>query len=86
MLHITRARHLQDFTLWLDFDDGTSGEVDLRGQLQGPIFQPLLDPAFFAQVALDPELETVVWPNGADLAPEFLSELQKGQLAQKVKK
>jgi hypothetical protein len=40
----------------------------------GPVFEPLRDEAFFAQVAVDPELGTVVWPNGADLAPDALHE------------
>jgi len=36
------------------------------------VFEPLLDPAFFAQVQMDPLLGTVVWPNGADLCPDVL--------------
>jgi hypothetical protein len=36
------------------------------------MFEPLKDPDLFLQVKVDPELETVIWPNGADLAPEFL--------------
>jgi len=51
---------------------GTSREVDLAGALPGPIFEPLADPAFFAQVHVDHELGTVVWPNGADLDPLVL--------------
>jgi hypothetical protein len=36
------------------------------------MFEPLKDPDLFLQAKLDPELETLIWPNGADLAPEFL--------------
>ena len=54
--------------------DGTEGEVDLEHELDGPIFEPLRDPRYFAQFTVDPELRTVTWPNGADFAPEFLYE------------
>lgn len=69
---ITAARYLRDYTLWLRFSDGAEGDVDLAGELHGPMFEPLRDKALFAQLQLHPELRTVVWPNGADLAPEFL--------------
>lgn len=60
------------FSLELTFDDGTRRRVDLEAELWGPVFEPLRDPAFFAQAAVDPVLGTVVWPNGADFSPEFL--------------
>jgi hypothetical protein len=66
------ARHMHDHTLWLRFSDGLQGEVDLSEELDGEVFAPLKDEAFFKQVKLHPELKTVVWPNGADFAPEFL--------------
>ena len=50
----------------------TSGEIDLGPALRGPIFEPLRDPAVFRKFAIHPEFHTLVWPNGADLAPEFL--------------
>ena len=56
----------------LKFNDGTHGEADVAAQLKGPIFEELLDPEKFSEAYLDPELRTVCWPNGADLAPEFL--------------
>ena len=52
-------------------------DVDLTDRLAGqvgPVFEPLKDPAYFAQVTVDAELGTVVWPNGADLAPDALYE------------
>ena len=72
LVHVTEARHVDGFTLWLRFSDGTEGEINLRDELQGEVFEPLRDPAFFRsfEVALD----TVTWPNGADFAPEFLYE------------
>jgi hypothetical protein len=75
MLHITKVRPTGAYRLWLEFSDGVSGEVDLAAELDGPIFEPLRDPAVFEQVSVDPEINTIAWPNGADFAPEFLREL-----------
>jgi hypothetical protein len=71
---ITDARYLRDFVVRLRFSDGAEGEVDLAAELNGPMFEPLRDRTLFAQVRLHPEIRTLVWPNGADLAPEFLRE------------
>lgn len=81
MLHITDVRALSAARLWLRFDDGVEGEVDLAAELDGRVFEPLRDPAFFARVALDPDTRTVAWPNGADFAPEFLRELLQARIA-----
>ena len=59
---------------------GTAGEVDLDGVLAGPVFDVLKDIDVFKKVAVDPELETVVWPNGEELAPEFLKELHEKKM------
>ena len=72
MPRLVDARYVRDLVLWLRFNDGSEGEVDLAGELGGPIFEPLRDPGYFSSFWLNPELHTVVWPNGADLAPEFL--------------
>ncbi len=58
--------------VWLEFNDGLRGEIDLEDRLFGPVFEPLKDPADFERLALNPDLDTIVWPNGADFAPEFL--------------
>lgn len=71
---IIAARYLRDYVLWLRFSDGLEGNVDLSSELHGPVFEPLRDRSLFSQLRLHPELHTVVWPNGADLAPEFLRE------------
>lgn len=81
MLHISAVRHVRDHVLWLRFSDGAEGEVDLGGELDGEIFEPLRDVTYFAQVRLDPEIATVAWPNGADFAPEFLRELLRAREA-----
>jgi len=79
MLHIKSAKYVADYKIWVAFDDGTSGEIDLDGVLNGPVFEPLKEITVFRKVSVDPELETVVWPNGADLAPEFLKSLHNKQ-------
>ncbi len=70
--HILEARHVRDFVVWLRFRDGTSGEIDLGPELRGPVFEPLRDSDTFRAFRIDPEFHTLVWPNGADFAPEFL--------------
>ncbi len=68
------AQHVGGYRIALRWDDGTGGEIDLTDELWGEVFEPLKDAAVFARFRLDPELGTLVWPNGADLAPEFLYE------------
>ena len=58
--------------LRLLFDDGTAGDVDLSSMEWRGVLEPLRDPEYFAKVKVDPEAATVVWPNGANLAPETL--------------
>jgi hypothetical protein len=74
MPRLVEARFVRNFVIWLRFSDGTEGEVDLAGELEGPVFEPLRDPAYFRLGTLNPSLHTITWPNGADLAPEFLYE------------
>jgi hypothetical protein len=69
---VVEVKPIANFRLWVRFLDGTSGTVDLSQELWGPMFEPLTNPDVFNQARVDPELETVVWPNCADLAPEFL--------------
>jgi hypothetical protein len=74
MVRVTGVEVLEDFRLSVTFSDGTRRIVDLSDELSGPIFEPLRNPSLFRQVRLDPELGTIVWPNGADIAPETLHE------------
>ena len=73
--HVLQAEVRGAYSLRLVFDDGLTKTVDLEPYLRGPIFVPVRDPAYFARVFVDPELGTIVWPNGADFAPETLYEL-----------
>ncbi len=72
---IRAVEHLGGHRLRLSFADGLTGDVDLTERFigsVGPIFEPLQNVAYFAQVVVDEELGTIVWPNGADLAPDAL--------------
>ena len=70
--HIVAGKHVRAHTVWLKFRDGTSGEIDLAPVLSGPIMSPLRDVDYFAAFTIHPEFHTLVWPNGADFAPEYL--------------
>ncbi|HEY7951537.1 MAG TPA: DUF2442 domain-containing protein [Solirubrobacteraceae bacterium] len=60
--------------LVLTFADGLTGEVDVLDRMRGPVFDEARTPQGFAEVRVDPELGTVAWPGGADLAPDTLYE------------
>ncbi len=72
ILHVVEARYERDYIIRLKFNDGAEGFVDLADQLYGEMFAPLKDVEKFKAFTVDPELGTIVWDNGADLAPEFL--------------
>ena len=73
MIRIRAVRPLTGYQVELLFTDGSQRVVDLGPRLRGPVFEPLKEnPALFRQVRVDPELGTIVWPNGADLDPDVL--------------
>lgn len=72
ILHILDVQYLRDYVIAVRFNDGAAGEVDLSSELEGEVFAPLQDLSLFRTVKVDPFLQTIVWDNGADLAPEFL--------------
>ena len=74
MLEVTKAKHVSGYTLWLSFNDGTEGMVDLDDSLWGPVFEPLRNEDAFRQVSISPVLHTISWPNDADFAPEHLKD------------
>jgi len=69
---ITAASVVSHGVLRLTFADGLSAELDVLDRLRGPVFAEARTPEGFAQVAVDPESGTVIWPGGADLAPDTL--------------
>lgn len=69
---VISAKYLRDYKLEVTFDDGKVGIVDMANELWGEVFEPLKDLEEFKKFKVDHELSTIVWPTGADLAPEFL--------------
>ena len=75
------AEYVSGYTIRFRFADGAEADVDLEAELWGEVFEPLKDPDLFRQFQLDKELNTVTWPSGPDLAPEFLYEKATAQQA-----
>ncbi len=73
IIDIVEVRYLNGYRIFLEFEDGISGEIDLSDMIKFEgVFAPLKDPDYFSRVALHDELGTIYWPNGADLDPVVL--------------
>lgn len=77
MHYVTNVDYLGGYKLKLMFENNSIKIVDLEPYLDGPIFEPLKNPDFFRKVKLNSDIDTIVWPNNADFAPEFLYEIGK---------
>lgn len=71
---VIAAKYLHDFTIYLRFSDGSEGDVDLADEIYGEVFAPLKTIDTFKQFSIHPDFHTLCWPNGADIAPEYLYE------------
>ena len=74
---VVDATYLHDYVIHIRFADGTEGDVDLIQDIYGEIFEPLKDLAAFKRFTIHREFHTLCWPNGADIAPEYLYEKSK---------
>jgi hypothetical protein len=74
LVDVIAVEVIGDHRLRLTFEDGLVGDIDFTGRHWRGVSEALADPAFFAQARIDPEIHTVVWPNGYDMAPETLYE------------
>jgi|ERR1700684_4185550 hypothetical protein len=72
---------VSDFTLRIRFDDQTEQVINFRPILAGELYGPLRDLRLFNQVCLDPEVHTLVWPNGADFDPATLHDWPENESA-----
>ncbi len=75
MRSVKAVEYISEFKLALTFEDGSVRLVDLAPHLDGEIFEPLRDIHYFRSVRVNHDLDTIVWANGADMAPEFLYEI-----------
>ena len=75
MHYITNVSHEHGYTLRLTFEHGNVRRVDLKDHLDGEVFEPLKNPERFRTAHLNEDIDTVVWDNGADMAPDFLYEI-----------
>ena len=82
ILHTTEVTPLPGYRLAVRFNNGEDGIIDLSAELTGEMFAPLHDTDLFATAYQHPEMRTVAWANGADLAPEFLLDLLHGRQQQ----
>lgn len=71
MHRVSRVNALSNYRLYVAFDDGVAGEIDLSDRLFGPVFEPLKDEIEFQKVAVD-DFGAIAWPCGADLAPDAI--------------
>ena len=69
---VTGVRIVGESTLEVEFADGTWQKIDFQPVMGGEIYGPLLDRSLFDKVKVDPEVYTLVWPNGADFDPATL--------------
>jgi hypothetical protein len=75
-MHFVRgAEYAGEYRLLVVFENGDERLVDLKPHLDGPIFEPLKDPAYFRAFRVNEDIDTVVWENGADFSPDFLYEI-----------
>jgi hypothetical protein len=77
---VVKVEATGDYRLRVEFEDGVAGEIDVAQivPFEG-VFAPLRNPKLFRAVAVDPDLGTIRWPNGADLDPDVLYALITGQ-------
>jgi len=89
MHYVTEASHIGGHSLRIRFEDDEVRIVDLSDHLDGPVFEPLKNLSFFKRFTVNYDIDTVVWPNGADFSPDFLYEIgesdrEPGNVADRV--
>ena len=80
LIDVIDVQPLNPYKLKLRFEDGATGVIDLEKLIDFTgIFKPLRDDKFFAQATVDPDIGTILWPNGADINPDVLYALITGE-------
>ncbi len=75
MHFVKDVAYVSEYKLLLTFEDGVVKLVDLEPYLDGEIFEPLKDIDYFKTVRVNPNINTIVWDNDADVSPDFLYEI-----------
>lgn len=75
MHYVTDAAYVSDYKIRIRFENDEVKLVDLGPHLDGPIFEPLREISYFRSFTVNPDVDTVTWPNNADFSPEFLYEI-----------
>jgi hypothetical protein len=75
MHFIRHAEYVSDYRVRLVFEDGSVRIADLASHLDGEVFEPLKAVERFKTLRVEPDLDTIVWDNGADMSPDFLYEI-----------
>lgn len=75
MYFVKDAAYISEYKLLLTFEDGVVKLVDMEPYLDGEIFEPLKDIDYFKTVSVNPDIDTIVWDNDADVSPDFLYEI-----------
>jgi hypothetical protein len=74
-LEVIKAKYLNDYKIFLEFNDGVSMTVDLANELEGEVYEPLKNKHYFKTFSI--KFNTIEWDNGADIAPEHLYRIGK---------
>ena len=75
-MHFVRdVKYVSEYKLLLTFEDGVVKLIDMKPYLEGEIFKPLKDINYFKTVRVNPDIDTIVWENDADVSPDFLYEV-----------
>lgn len=69
---VVAARYMGDYRVWLTFDNGHEGLIDLEDDLWGDEHSALRDRLLFSEFYVDTGRKTLAWDNGTDFNPEFL--------------
>jgi hypothetical protein len=75
MHFVKDVAYVCEYKLLVTFEDGVVKLVDLEPYLDGDVFEPLNDIDYFKTVRVNPDIDTIVWENNADLSPDFLYEI-----------
>lgn len=75
MHFVKNVRYVSEYKLLLTFEDGVVKLVDMEPHIDGEIFEPLKNIDYFKAVRVNPDIDTIVWENGADVSPSFLYEI-----------